>query len=74
MSPTQKEEYISRINRGVMDYIRSNMDGPMSLEQLASVACFSPFHFHRIFRAIVLAQFIQRVRVEKAASMLIVNP
>jgi AraC family transcriptional regulator len=49
----------------------------MSLEQVSSVACFSPYHFHRIFRAIVgetLGQFIQRVRVEKAASMLIVNP
>ena len=73
---TQKEEYISRINR-VMDYIQENLDRLMTLEQLASVACFSPFHFHRIFRAIVgetLAHFIQRVRVEKAASTLLVNP
>ncbi len=72
----QREEYISRINR-VIDYIEMNMDDNLSLESLASVASFSRFHFHRIFRGMVgetLNQFIQRVRLEKAAAQLIASP
>lgn len=67
-------EYISRINR-TFDYIESNMEKPMTLEELASVANFSKFHFNRIFQSIVCEtpfQFILRVRLEKAA-MLIQN-
>jgi AraC family transcriptional regulator len=44
------EEYRSRINR-VIDYIEANIDRDLSLPELAEVAHFSPFHFHRIFRA-----------------------
>ena len=69
-------EYISRINR-VIDYIEKNVNKDLSLENLAEVANFSRFHFHRIFKAMVgetLYQFIQRIRIEKAASLLINNP
>ncbi len=72
----QREEYISRINR-VIDYIEANIDSNLTLEDLAKVAHFSQFHFHRIFRAMVgetLNQFIQRIRIEKAGSQLILNP
>jgi AraC family transcriptional regulator len=68
-----REEYVSRINR-VMDYIEKNFDGDLSLEILSEVAHFSKFHFHRIFSAMMdetLNGYIQRLRVEKAASMLI---
>jgi AraC family transcriptional regulator len=71
-----RDEYIGRINR-VLDYIEGNLDGELSLKTLAKVANFSEFHFHRIFKSLVgetLNQFIQRRRVEKAASMLIGNP
>lgn len=71
-----REEYISRINR-VIDYIEANIDEDLSLEHLAGVADFSRFHFHRIFRALIgetLNQFIQRVRLEKAALQLAANP
>lgn len=71
-----REEYISRINR-VIDYIEENIDQELTLEQLARVATFSQFHFHRIFRAMhgeTLNQFIHRVRLEKAASQLQENP
>ena len=71
-----RNEYISRINR-VIDYIEKNIDKDLSLEKLAKVANFSRFHFHRIFRVMTgetLNQFIQRIRVEKAASQLISNP
>ncbi len=71
-----REEYVSRINR-VIDFIEKNIDRDLSLEALAKLAYFSRFHFHRIFRAMVgetLNQFIQRVRIEKAAAQLIGNP
>jgi AraC family transcriptional regulator len=71
-----REEYIARINR-VMDYIESNIDGELSLGVLAGVANFSPYHFHRIYRAVVgepLNRFIQRVRLERAAAKLIDQP
>jgi AraC family transcriptional regulator len=72
----QQEEYAARIHR-VQDYIERNIETQLSLEELANVACFSPFHFHRIFGALTgetLGQFIGRVRIEKAATKLCSNP
>lgn len=71
-----REEYIARINR-VIDFINQNIDKNLALEELARVASFSPFHFHRIFSALMgetLNQFIQRLRIERAADRLINNP
>jgi AraC family transcriptional regulator len=48
----------------------------MTLDELAKVACFSKFHFSRIFSAITgetLFRFISRVRIEKAAVLLIAD-
>jgi AraC family transcriptional regulator len=72
----QREEYLSRIHR-VIDYIEANIAQDLTLEGLASVASFSRFHFHRIFRALVgetLNQYVTRLRLEKAATLLISNP
>ena len=71
-----REEYASRINR-VIDYIDKNYSMALTLNDLADVAGFSRFHFHRIFSAMVgepLNRFIIRIRVERAAAMLINNP
>ena len=71
-----REEYTARVNR-VIDYIEANISQDLPLKELAEVAHFSPFHFHRIFRAMVgetLNDFIQRIRVEKAATKLALNP
>jgi AraC family transcriptional regulator len=71
-----REEYTLRINR-VIDYIEANINEDLPLDKLAEVACFSRYHFHRIFGAMVgetLGQFIQRVRLERAAAKLIQNP
>lgn len=76
MNNVLREEYLQRINR-VMDYIELNLDRELKLEQLAEIANFSPFHFHRIFRSFVrepLYKFIMRLRIEKAALLLISNP
>jgi AraC family transcriptional regulator len=71
-----RQEYTARVNR-VIDYIEANISQDLSLKELADVAHFSPYHFHRIFRAMVgetLNDFIQRVRIERAASKLVQNP
>jgi AraC family transcriptional regulator len=65
-------EYTRRIDR-VIDYVRANLDRQLKLKELARVACFSEFHFHRIFGAVAgetLNQFTNRLRLEKAARML----
>lgn len=79
--PTQiqsktRREYVARINR-VIDYIGANLDRPLGLEELAAVAAFSPFHFHRIFKAMVgesIAEFTSRLRLERAAGRLLNHP
>jgi AraC family transcriptional regulator len=65
-------EYTRRIDR-VIDHLRANLDRPVKLKELAEVACFSEFHFHRIFGAVAgetLNQFTNRLRLEKAARLL----
>lgn len=67
-----RAEYRRRIHR-VVDHIEANLERDLSLEELARVANFSPWHFHRLFGAIAgetLFRFIQRLRVEKAARLL----
>lgn len=66
------EVYKSRINK-VIDYVNNNLHKSISLEELASVAFFSPFHFHRIFVAVTgetVNNFTNRMRNEKAARLL----
>ena len=68
----QEREYVARVNR-VLDHIEQHLHQPLSVEELAAVANFSKFHFHRIFRAALgepLHQFIGRLRVERAAMRL----
>lgn len=70
-----RSEYQARINR-VLDYIERNIAEPLSLEELADVANFSKYHFHRIFATMTgetLFHFIQRVRLEKAATLLLID-
>jgi AraC family transcriptional regulator len=58
-----------------MDYVQGHLDEELTLEKLASVAAFSPFHFHRVFAAVTgetLSDFIRRIRLERAASSLTV--
>ena len=67
--------YTARINR-VIDYIDRNIGKPLCLEELAEVACFSKYHFHRIFASMTgetLYQFILRLRLEKAAALLLLK-
>ncbi|WP_293932989.1 helix-turn-helix domain-containing protein [Iodobacter sp.] len=72
MTPSRLE-YIARFNR-VLGYIDQHLDEELNLDLLASLAYFSPFHFHRIFSAwhgATLAEYIRRRRLEIAACRLL---
>ncbi len=67
-----RQEYISRINK-VMDYVDKYIDSSLPLYTLAEVANFSQFHFHRIFTVLTgetPTDYVQRIRLEKAAILL----
>ncbi len=69
-------DYVERVNRAI-DFILQNLERPMQLEDIASVACFSPCHFHRVFRGLVgetLNQFVKRVRLERALAAMTHEP
>ncbi len=71
-----RQEYIARINKAI-DFIEDNIYEELNLEKISKISGFSPFHFHRIFKAFVgetLNRFLQRIRIEKAAGQLINNP
>ena len=68
-------DYVARFNR-VIDHIERNLAKDLSLEELAGVAHFSKFHFHRLFQLYqgeTLFRFIRRLRLEKAASLLLMD-
>lgn len=65
--------YEARLLR-VLAYIHDNIDGDLSLNALAEVACMSPYHWHRVFRAVTgetPAEAIRRMRLLKAANKLV---
>ncbi|MCB9495343.1 MAG: AraC family transcriptional regulator [Fibrobacteria bacterium] len=68
-----RAEYFARIHR-VIDHIEAHLDQDLSVDGLAEIGCFSAFHFHRVFGAIVgesLMAFVTRLRLEKAARLLL---
>jgi AraC family transcriptional regulator len=70
-SPTE-ESYRKRILR-VLVHIQVHLDDALPLEELARVAHFSPYHFHRVFRGLVgesVKEHIRRLRLERAAQRL----
>lgn len=67
-----RQEYERRIN-DVIDYISAHRGEDLRLDRLAAIAAFSPFHFHRVFKAVTgetIADFVQRLRLERAARAL----
>src|SRR5262245_32825920 len=64
--------YQQRLLR-VQLFIQDNLDDDLSLERLAKIAHFSPYHFHRIFRALLgegVHEYVRRLRLESAAQVL----
>lgn len=65
-------DYKQRMLR-VLLHIQHHLDDPLGLDELALVACFSPFHFHRVFKGMIgetVKGHIRRLRLERAASQL----
>ncbi len=76
MYEQSRMEYLRRIHK-VQDYIESNLGSTLLLDELADVAGFSKFHFHRIFKGITnesLSQHVNRIKLERAAFFLIHRP
>ena len=69
-------DYRQRICRA-MNFISANLEREPALEEIAASANFSPFHFHRIFKAATgetVFGFLRRLRLEWAANRLLANP
>lgn len=56
-----------------LDYIEENLDGELSPERLAAVACLSPFYYQRLFSRLVkkpVAEYVRLRRMARAAEAL----
>lgn len=70
-----RSNYTSRINR-VVNHLAAHPGDRFSIAQLAKLANFSDFHFHRLFKAYTgetPAELARRLRLEQAAEDLIYN-
>lgn len=66
------EDYRRRM-LAVLVHIQRHLDSDLPLEELAAVASFSPFHFHRLFHGLVgesVKEHVRRLRLERAAHQL----
>jgi AraC family transcriptional regulator len=70
--PATTATYVQRVNLAI-DHIVGHLDEPLRLRDLSRVAMLSPFHFHRVFQALVgstPADFVKRLRLEKALTLM----
>ena len=66
------EDYVRSVLKALI-YIEEHLDEELTIEEIAKIACYSPYHFHRIFHAVVgesLYQHVKRLRLERAADRL----
>jgi AraC family transcriptional regulator len=66
-------DYFARVER-VIAYVFEHLDDDLDLDRLARIACFSPYHFHRIYQAVqgeTARDTIRRLRLHRAAIDLI---
>lgn len=70
---TTRSDYAVRLER-VIKWLADHMDDTLDLNELAEVAYFSPYHFHRIYHAMqgeTAAETVRRLRLHRAAVELI---
>lgn len=63
-------DYEDRLRR-VTNYIYDHLDQEIDLFHLAKIACLSPFHWHRIYRAVygeTITSTVKRLRMSHAAA------
>lgn len=62
-------EWLNKMNDAI-DYIEENLAHDISFEKAAKIACFSTYHFQRLFSSIIevpLSEYIRRRRLTLAA-------
>ena len=72
MKSSTRESHYERIER-VVSFLSNQVDNNPSLETLADVAAISPFHFHRVYRAVTgetPSGTLRRLRLTKACFLL----
>ncbi len=72
MKTSTAADYHERILRTLV-HIQAHLDDALDLDDLARVAFFSPYHFHRVFRGLVgepVQEHVRRLRLERAAHRL----
>lgn len=58
----------------VLDFIEQHQDTNITIEKVAAIGNYSPYHFHRLFKAYTgetIVEFTNRKRLEKIAAVLI---
>src|SRR6267154_2333824 len=61
----------------IIDYILKNLHGDISLQTLAGIANYSPFHFQKMFKEVMGVspkQYIIKLRLETALHLLVIHP
>lgn len=72
MKPSTQKSYHERIDR-VVGFLSDQVEGNPSLEALADIAAISPFHFHRVYRAVTgetPSGTLRRLRLARACLLL----
>src|ERR1700712_155857 len=62
--------------RRVIDFMTGNIDQDISIDDLASVACLSPFHFIRMFQKAVgktPSRYLNELRLERVKTLLVLG-
>ncbi|WP_425590574.1 AraC family transcriptional regulator [Fictibacillus enclensis] len=57
-----------------INYIEEHLEEPLTLPVLANIACFSPFHYHRVFLMLVghpVMEYIRKRRLAHGAELLV---
>ncbi|WP_026623067.1 GyrI-like domain-containing protein [Ensifer sp. WSM1721] len=73
MSDAAWAAYEKRLHR-VSAHIYAHLDEELDLDRLSEIACLSPHHWHRIYRAVhgeTLAATVKRLRLQRAAADLV---
>jgi len=69
MKPETRNQYAQRLDP-VLRWLASHPDADPDLYWLADLACLSPYHFHRVYRAMMgetVKATVQRIRMHRAA-------
>lgn len=74
--PDSRQRYRDRL-APLTDYVREYPRSDLSVDALAKVVHFSPYHFHRVFTAVMgetVGTFVRRARLERATQLMRASP